>query len=87
MEIIPGVHTIEGLGGFLFRQETRGDALDPPAEAENEPEVEDDVQAVHPELQDEDAFGAFKRDQPAGQFPGLSDGRRPLGYRGLSLFA
>ena len=43
-----------------------GDAFDAPAEAEDEPEVEEDVQAVHPDLQDQNAGSAFMGDEPAG---------------------
>ena len=37
-----------------------------PAEAEDEPEVEDDVDPVHHELDHEHRAGAFVRDEPAG---------------------
>ena len=64
---IAGEVQAEGEAGPFGDQGGGGDAGHAPAQMQHEPEGEHDVEAVLPELQDQDAARALDADQPAGQ--------------------
>jgi len=66
-ELTAHQHDAQAHGGDLGDHRGDGDTDHPHSQPENEPEIENDVQAVHEDLQDQGGAGVLDAEEPAGQ--------------------